>query len=111
MPNRTCTRGDAGKKHSRIAFERVHVILGQAAPRLVPGVESTELHAQNRCLDLVEPAVVTELLVVVAAALSVVGEHPNALGKVLVCRDHDSSIPDRAPVLRRVEAEGTGPDP
>ena len=62
--------------------------------------------AQDRRLQLVEPAVDAGLDVVVAVGLPAVAQPPDALGERRVVGDDGAAVAERAEVLRRIEAEG-----
>ena len=106
VPDRQRTVGSVREDQSGAVRELLEVLLGLNAPAFVPLLESLELDPEQRCLNLVEPAVVTAQLAFVAPALSVVGEHAYPLHELVVVGDHDPGVAERAEVLGRVQAVG-----
>src|SRR5262245_13129508 len=94
--------------------ERTAVLMCQFAATLGPGAEIRQTGAENRGLHLVEPAVHARLRMDVAIGLASIAKPLEALGNSPVVCDRRAAVPQRAEILRRVEAEraadAEGPD-
>src|SRR2546422_9092963 len=93
-------RGDAG--HAR---EQNIIARSVGAPRGVPGVQMAQLHAENRGLHFVEPAVPALLFTEVFPAFTVTAKRTQALREFLGVRENHSAVAVCAQILGRVEAE------
>src|SRR5437016_573877 len=79
-------------------------VLGAA---LAPAIEVTQLHAQDRGLERVEPRVRADNRVVVLGSGAVLAQQPHALGELRVLAHHRPAVPGRAETLAREEREAS----
>ena len=87
------------------ARESSSVPAGELAPALVPVLEPSELHAEHGGLQRVDPAVAAVPDRPVALVLAVRAQLPHPLCKRGIVGHDGAGVPERAEVLRRVEAE------
>ena len=82
------------------------VVLGRdAAAARVFSVQMAQLHAQDRSLELVQPAVEAGDVTDVALPPAVFPQQPHAFRQPGVTRDHRAPVPERPQILGRIKAE------
>src|SRR5689334_15598194 len=79
--------------------------LRDTAPAAVPILQSPEFHTQNRGMQFIEPAVLTDDLGRIVLALAVIAEKPALLRKPRIGRDDHSAISVGPKVFRRIETK------
>ncbi len=89
----------------RQAGEELAIARGQAAARGGPLAEPTELDAEERRLEIVEPARLPQLHVLVFPRRAVIAEAPHPLRHVLTSSQEHAAVPAGAQVLGGVERE------
>jgi len=97
-------RGDRGRSQSA-GGECLVVDCRELPSSRDARAELTELDGEDGCLDRIEPAVEPAQDVFETLPLAVVAEQAGAVGDLVRLGDDGSSVPERAEVLRRVEAE------
>src|SRR6267142_5334933 len=75
------------------------------APAPIPVVERPQFDAQDRGMEFVETAVLTEAFGRIALMLAIVAQKPRPPNDFRVRRHDDSSITVRTQILRRIETE------
>ena len=85
----------AYRAHPRYSLKHTCVALGGRSPRLVPAGQTSQLHAQQRRLQVVQPVTVTDQGVGVLVGLAVVAQQAQTLGQL------GASGGDRAAVAER----------
>src|SRR5262245_15457256 len=86
-------------------LQELTVARGDGAAPLVPGGEMPELHAEESGLQLVEPARVPELHVLVLPRRAVVPQPSDRLGDVVAGGEDHAAVAAAAQILRRVEGQ------
>ena len=90
------------------AGEQAVVAAGEHAPLLVPVVEMLQLHPQHGRLHRIQPAVPSNLLVVIALSASVIPQTAHVVRDLLVIGGDASAIAVSAEVFRGIKAECRG---
>ena len=98
----------AGGKDQRQPRERAEIETGGGGAAGVPGVEVGEPHAEERRLEVVQPAVGADLDDLLAARGAVVAQAANAGDRLRVPGGQAAAVGEGAQVLARVEAPGDG---
>ena len=97
--------------------EIVDVSFRRGSSLVVPLIEVSELHPENRGLHRIEPVVVSHLLVDVPLELRVMPERSRPFEHARIARRYRSPLAERPEILARIEgkrsrmAEGTRPPP
>src|SRR3989344_1744052 len=81
---------------------------GMDAALHIPGVQVLQLGKEDCCMQLIKPAVDAVEFCMVAAALAVLPEHPDALSYIPIIGDHHAPIPIGAEVLGGIKGEAAG---
>src|SRR5947209_18006490 len=102
--NVNATGGDERRRHIGRA-QGVAVRCRDRAPSLVFTIEMTELHAEDRRLQLVEAAVPSTRFAHIALLPAVLAQEPDAFRDRRIAGHDHTAVADRAEVLRRIEAE------
>ena len=97
----------AGFDQSRGMEERV-IAAGDGAAELVPAVDVLELDGEDGALETVHAGVPADLVVVVAAAHSVLAQHAGALGDFIGVGGDHASIACSAEIFGGIKTEGGG---
>src|SRR5581483_2431072 len=86
-----------------------HILRRDLAPPGYPAVQARQQRrAEDRRLQLVEPAVEPDLVVLVALALAIVAQAASPFGDRLIGGENKPSVTHRAEVLRRIQADDRG---
>src|SRR5499427_6771362 len=86
-------------------LQELTVARGNSAAPLVPRGEMPELHAKESGLQLVEPARVAKLYVLVRPRRTVISQPSDRLGDVVARGEDHATVAAAAQVLRRVEGQ------
>src|SRR5437667_12366411 len=81
----------------------------QAPPRLIPGIQPSQLDPSNRRVDTVESRSITYPAHVVLAVLvpTTIPNAPGSLGKLRVIRGDHSTVSTNGHLLRRIERKAS----
>src|SRR5580658_9230485 len=90
------------------ALKEIVIELGVVSAGGIPLFQIFQFHSENRCLQRVEPAVVTSEEVVILLFLAVITQHLQAFCDLAVIGDNHAAVPIGAQVFPGIEAEGLG---
>src|SRR5580704_1588549 len=106
MKAKRCDRRFDGRDQTAL-LEKFTVTIGASLPTGRPRIQMTQLDAQNRRLESVEPTVGAKDVVIVLLLAAVDPEHAEAFSHFIVIRSNHSAIARAAQILRGEEAEGS----
>src|SRR5437773_3118277 len=104
--DRLVGRIDRRSAHVVEISERSVVVTGVLAPGRTPRSETAHLRGQNRRLQRIEPAIVSNFFVIIRLHSAVHTKPAHTSDDFIALCDDHSRVPEGAEILRREKAEG-----